>query len=132
MGTRILVVDDKEAHRFLAKSLLEPFGYEVVLAGSHKDAIEILKQTDEIDLILSDIAMPNSTGFEFIREVKAEPRFRDIPFVFISAIYWSEEDKRKGLQLGADKFIFRPLEARAILTELEEVLPPEKILHKGV
>jgi CheY-like chemotaxis protein len=125
--TRILVVDDMESHLYLAKSLLEPFGYEVILAAGQEEALQKLAKGDaQIDLILSDISMPKGTGFEFIQSVKADERLRNIPFVFITAAYWADADKQKGLSLGAAKFIFRPLEARAILTELEEVLPPEK------
>ncbi|HEY9791200.1 MAG TPA: response regulator [Candidatus Obscuribacterales bacterium] len=129
--TRILVVDDLESHLYLAKSLLEPFGYEVVVCNSHADAMNALATQGAFDLILSDIGMPGSTGFDFIKQVKADPRFRTIPFVFITATYWAEADKVKGMELGATKFIFRPLEARAILTEIEDVLQPEKRLSKN-
>lgn len=125
MKTRILVIDDLESHLYLAKCLLEPYGYDVSVASSCADA---LKQLDEqhFDLILSDVSMPNASGFDLIQKVKANPKAKDVPFVFISAAHWSETDKQKGLALGAQKFIFRPLEARAILTEIEEVLPEGK------
>ncbi|SRR5579885_376911 len=124
--TKILVVDDLESHLYLAKSLLEPNGYEVVIAGSRDEALHALRNKGPFDLIISDIGMPQGNGFDFIAKVKSDERFRDIPFVFITATYWEGSDKKKAQELGAAKLIFRPMEARAILTEIEEVLPPEK------
>ena len=124
--TRILVVDDLESHLYLAKSLLEPYGYDVVVAMSHVEAMNALESAGPFDLVISDVGMPNSSGFEFIKQIKSDSRFKHIPFVFITSTYWAEDDKRKGLDLGAARFIFRPMEPRAILTEIEELIPAEK------
>lgn len=128
--TRILVVDDLESHLYLAKSLLEPFGYVVVVATNADEAKRALDASEPFDLILSDVGMPERNGFELIKQVKAQPRFEQVPFVFISSTVWSDTDKKQGLDLGAAKFIFRPMEGRAIITEIEEVLPPGKRLSK--
>jgi two-component system, cell cycle response regulator len=127
---RILVVDDLESHLYLAKSLLEPFGYEVQVATGPGEALNALQSAGPFDLILSDIGMRDASGFDFIKTVKVDSRWKSIPFIFITATYWAEADKRKGIELGAAKFLFRPVDARAILTEIEEVLPPHQRLSQ--
>jgi two-component system cell cycle response regulator len=128
--TRILVVDDLESHLYLAKSLLEPYGYDVTVAASKDEAIEALQNSDMFDLILSDIGMRKGSGLDLLKAIKSDQRYSEIPVVLISATYWTEADRKNALALGAAKFIFRPLEARAILTEMEDVLPPGKRMSK--
>ena len=74
------------------------------------------------DLILSDVCMSEGTGYDFIRAVKADPRLRDIPFVFITSTMTDEKDRATGLALGAARFLFRPVEPDALLVEIEACL----------
>jgi CheY-like chemotaxis protein len=130
MTTKILVVDDIHSHIRLAQSLLEPFGYKVFTASSLDQAMNVLDNESPLDLILSDIGMPGSSGFDLIQQVKEKNQYKDTPFVFITSTYWAEDERQKAYALGATRFIFRPLEAKAILTEIEAALPEEKRLSK--
>lgn len=124
MPARILLVDNLESNLELGRILLEARGYQVVTAKHAEDALAFLKQkSDTINLIVSDINMPDKDGFDFIKEVKANPVLAKIAFVFLTATYWTDSVKKEGLKLGADKFIFRPADPRAIVTEIEEVIP---------
>ena len=74
------------------------------------------------DLILSDVHMPDETGFDLIRAVKSDAQLRSIPFVFISSTAWRDNDRQNGLALGAMKFILRPIDPQDLINEIEECL----------
>ena len=119
--TTILVVDNSPVNLELARSTLEPFGYEIRAARSVPEALALARETLP-DLILSDLHMPGQDGFDFIRAVKADPALSAIPFVFISSTIWRDQDRTDGLALGAEKFIIRPIEPQALLREVEACL----------
>jgi two-component system cell cycle response regulator len=120
-GVSILVVDNSPVNLSLAQSTLEPFGYQVVIAHSVIEGLEAARK-NRPDLILSDVHMPHESGFDFIRDVKADPQLRDVPFVFISSTVWGDSDQNTGLALGAAKFIMRPVDPADLIREIEECL----------
>lgn len=117
----ILVVDNSPVNLNLARSTMEPFGYEVVTAHSVTQGLDAARQLHP-DLIVSDVHMPGESGFDFIRAVKAHPELRSIPFVFISSTVWEDSDCKRGLALGAMKFILRPIDPEPFIKEIEECL----------
>ena len=119
--TTILVVDNSRINIELVKSIFEPFGYEIIAAQNIRDGLSLAREQPP-DLILSDLHMPGGDGFEFIREVKADPELSSIPFVFISSTVWGNKDQIDGLILGAQKFIVRPIEPQELLREVEACL----------
>jgi len=121
-GRTILVVDNLQANRELAVDLLEYSGYTVVTAHGARNALELARRAPP-DLILSDVCMPDASGYALIREIKREPGLRAIPFVFLTSTAINEADRRHGLALGAAKFLFRPLEPEVLLREVESCLP---------
>jgi CheY-like chemotaxis protein len=119
--TTILVVDNSHVNIELARSIFEPFGYEIIAAQNIQEGLG-LARTAHPNLILSDVHMPGKDGFDFIRMVKDDPELRLIPFVFLSSTVWQDKDRIEGLALGADKFIVRPIEPRDLLREVEACL----------
>lgn len=117
----ILAVDNSLVNLELLRSTLEPFGYHVITAGGTKQAMALLQNTRP-DLIISDVHIPGESGYDFIRVVKADPRLRQIPFVFLSSTVWRDHDPEVGLSLGADRFLLRPMEPEALLAEIEACL----------
>lgn len=117
----LLVVDNSPPNLELVRSLLGPFGYTVLTASNVADGLELARQAAP-DLILSDVHMPSADGFEFIRRAKADPQLQDVPFAFISSTIWQTSDPQKALELGAVKFIQRPIEPQQLLREVEECL----------
>jgi CheY-like chemotaxis protein len=117
----ILVVDDSPVNIELARSILEPNGYEVIQCASVREALAILRDTTP-DLILSDVHMKEATGFDFIKVLKADPKLKQIPFVFISSTVWEERDRVNGITLGAVKFIQRPTDPQSVLSVIERCL----------
>jgi CheY-like chemotaxis protein len=120
-GRTILALDDKQINLDLATAIFEAFGYRIVTATDPETALRLARKSPP-DLILSDVCMPGQSGYEFIKAVKADARLRSIPFIFITSTVTNEEDRKKGLALGAAKFLFRPVEPWVLLKEIESCL----------
>lgn len=122
-GVRVLVVDDRDINLTLKRSVLEPLGYEVWTARTMQQALASMRHTRP-DLIISDINMggEHGNGFDFIQIVKSEPLFRSIPFIFITSTFHDSQSRSKALQLGAARFIVRPIDPESLLQEIESCL----------
>jgi DNA-binding NarL/FixJ family response regulator len=112
---RILCIeDDRETAALIEEDLLER-GYEVVLASDGREGFAaILKHMP--DLVLSDISMPVMSGFEVLERLTAlAPRFRSMPFVFLTALS-DRENELKGRHLGADDYVTKPIDFDVLAT----------------
>jgi len=93
--------------RSLLVSTIETLeGYEIVEASSGFEALRLLPR-EKVDLIITDINMPDINGLELISYVKNNPNYRHIP-LFIISTESSEKDREKGLALGADEYLVKP------------------------
>jgi two-component system cell cycle response regulator len=117
----ILAVDNSPVNLSLVRSTLEPFGYDVLTAGTAREALDLARARSP-DLILSDVHMPGQSGYDFLQIVKRDAVLRSIPFVFISSTVWGDAERRTGLQQGADAFILRPIEPRELIDEIARLL----------
>ena len=109
---RILVVDDDWA---LWKSLLvrlEKEGYDVITATDGEEALDRLKEMP--DLVLTDIDMPRLDGLGFLKRMRAEKDFRDIPVVIMTAHATGAEEAAEGLDLGANDYVRKPFDWREL------------------
>jgi PAS domain S-box-containing protein len=118
---KILVVEDNEDSRVLLESLLEANGYEVECAENGKVALALATRRPP-DLIISDILMPEMDGYVLCRAVKADEQLRAIPFVFYTATYTDPRDEKLAMDLGASRFIVKPMEMDAFLIEIKTLL----------
>ena len=110
MSTTILVVDDSATTRSLVASFLAELGdTEVVEAASGFEALRVLPAR-RVDLIVTDINMPDINGLELISFVRANPNYRRIPVVIITTEN-SAEDRKRGLELGASDYLVKPFSA---------------------
>ena len=66
--------------------------------------------------------MSGETGYDFLQAVRSDPQLRGLPFVFITATMLNENDRAKGLALGADRFLFRPIDPEVLLAEIRACL----------
>ena len=109
MSLRVLVVDDSPAMRNLLKKILSQSGLPIEKILDAADGVEGLLRLREnpINLILSDINMPNMDGEEFVRQVKADKSFRDIPVLMITTDNSTARVLRLR-QLGAQGYICKP------------------------
>jgi CheY-like chemotaxis protein len=117
----VLVMDDNPVNLELASSILSTSGYEVQTAATMRDALHLARETVP-DLILSDVCMPDGNGYDLISVVKGDFRLRSIPFVFITSTMTVESERRKGLALGAARYLFRPIEPQDLLREIAACL----------
>ncbi len=101
----ILVVDDSVMTRTLEKNILESYGYQVSTACDGQDALAKLQEA-EFDIIVSDVQMPNMDGLDFTQQVKQDRRYKDIPVILVTALE-SDEDKKRGIEVGADAYIVK-------------------------
>jgi two-component system, chemotaxis family, chemotaxis protein CheY len=106
---RILITEDSPTMRSLLISTIETLdGYDIVEAASGFEALRLLPR-GKVDLIITDINMPDINGLELISYVKNNPNYREIP-LFIISTERSERDKEKGLALGADEYLTKPFD----------------------
>jgi len=101
----VLVVDDSITTREMEKSILEAYGYTVNLAGDGMEALEKVKEL-EYDLIVTDIEMPRMDGFSLTRELRNDDDYKDTPIIIVTSRE-KEEDKRRGIEVGADAYIIK-------------------------
>ena len=118
---KVLIVDDNNESRSLLETFLNRHDYQVFSAVNGKLALDIL-ENNSIDLIISDILMPEMDGYMLCNTVKSDPRWKDIPFIFYSATFTSRQDEIFALKLGASRFIRKPVESDLFLDIIQEVL----------
>lgn len=117
---RILAIDDNESNLKVLKLILEKEGYAVDTISNGFDAMPAIR-SNRPDLILLDVLMPDIDGFEICREVKSIEYLRRTPIIIISALN-QLEDKLKGIELGADEFLTKPINKRELLTRVKNLL----------
>jgi PAS domain S-box-containing protein len=117
----ILIADDLEENRYLLRTLLAAASHQVVEAANGVEALSQARRATP-DLIISDILMPQLDGFALCRECKRDAQLRSIPFVFYTATYTDPRDEALALQLGAARFIVKPVENEAFLSIIQELL----------
>lgn len=116
-----LVVDDIDVNVYMLRVLLEGRGYEVLEASNGIEALQSARQQAP-DIIVADILMPEMDGFALCREWKQDETLTHIPFVFYTATYTSSKDEKFALNLGAERFLIKPMETQKLVKVLEEVL----------
>lgn len=113
----ILIVEDSATTRALIRAVIDEFGeFETVEASSGFEALKMLPQ-QEYDLIITDINMPDINGLELINFVRNNARYKQIPIIIVSTER-SEEDKKRGLALGATAYVTKPFKS----VELQEII----------
>ena len=116
---KILVVDDEQDICEILQYNLETEGYEVVTANSAEEALKLPLQ--EYGLILLDVMMDEMSGFQMARKMKDNPATAPIPIIFITALE-GEDNMVKGLNIGADDYIAKPLSMKEVKARVRAVL----------
>lgn len=101
---RLLLVDDSFTTRALERSVLEAAGFEVVAVASGEDALLALSGPEELDGVVSDVAMGGIDGFELCRRIRGDARRAELPVVLVTSLS-SPEDRRRGMDAGADAYV---------------------------
>lgn len=117
---RVLVVDDSITTRTMEKNILETHGYEVTVAVSGSDALAKLEAAT-FDLMVSDVEMPGMTGFELTRKVRQMENTKNMPVIICTSLS-SDQDKRLGMEVGAQAYIIKGSFDQGTLLETVETL----------
>lgn len=118
---RVLIVDDSSTTRALIVSTIEEMeGFETTEAPNGFEALKRLPQ-QAFDLIVTDINMPDINGLEIVHFVKHHPDYRLIPMIIVST-EGSEDDIRKGLDLGAAAYVKKPFEPDHLRSTIRKVI----------
>jgi DNA-binding response OmpR family regulator len=117
---KVLVVDDTEANVKLVRALLRGAGYEVATAASGTEAL-LVAASENPDLILLDIMLPDLTGFEICQRLRAAPETRQTPIIFLTALH-EMEDHMKAMDVGGDDVLTKPINKLELLTRVKSLL----------
>jgi two-component system chemotaxis response regulator CheY len=114
---KILIAEDSSTMRSLIVSTISAMGnYQLIEAANGFEALRILPR-EKVDLVITDINMPDINGLELISFIKNNPNYKDTP-LFIISTEGSEKDRDKGLSLGADAYLVKPFNP----TELQDLV----------
>jgi CheY-like chemotaxis protein len=120
MGISILVIDDNPVNLKLAAEVLLADGHSVMRAGDAEEALQLLSLRMP-DLVLTDIGLPGMDGMELTRRLKADPRYRHLPVVALTASAMKGDEARI-LEAGCDAYIAKPLDTRQLASQIERIL----------
>ena len=128
MHPKVLIVDDEPNIIVPLQFLMEQNGFDVLIAQSGEEAIEMIMQHRPA-LILLDIMLPGIDGFEVCEIVRLKPEWRDTKIIFLTAKS-QDVDIAKGMVLGADAYITKPFSNAQIVNKVKELLIPSHEHHK--
>jgi two-component system, OmpR family, KDP operon response regulator KdpE len=126
MGTKILVVDDEPRYQRLLEANLLTEGYEVLTASDGMQALDTLSATP-VDLILLDVMMPKLDGFATCQRIR---QYSNVPIIMLTA-RGEEQDRVRGLDLGADDYLVKPFSATELLARVRAVLRRAQVAGEG-
>ncbi|WP_052001726.1 hybrid sensor histidine kinase/response regulator [Lyngbya aestuarii] len=120
-----LIVDDKKANLLVLQNMLEPLGFDIILAEDGQQAIDKAKQYQP-DLILTDLVMPVKSGFEAVKEIREYPELKNTKIIAVSASVM-QPDLQRSVIVGCDAFIPKPIDEKQLLSMIAEHLQLEWI-----
>jgi len=118
-GFKLLIVDDHAHNLFTLRTLIEQHMEVMILeATSGRQAIDITLRQPDIDLIILDVQMPELDGFRTASLLKLRKRTRDIPIIFLTAAFKSEEFQQRGYAVGAVDYLLKPIEDNQLINKI--------------
>ncbi|MDY6802372.1 MAG: response regulator transcription factor [Cyanobacteriota bacterium] len=120
MSGRVLLVDDEPGLREAVQAYLEDSNFTVDAASNAKDGWEMLQQNFP-DLVISDVMMPEVDGYQFLKQVREDPRFKTMPVVFLTAKGMTT-DRIQGYQAGCDAYLPKPFDPEELVAIVENLL----------
>jgi CheY-like chemotaxis protein/HAMP domain-containing protein len=122
-GRKVLVVDDDVRNIFALNSVLERRGMQVINASNGMDAIKLVESTEDLSLVLMDVMMPEMDGYETMRRIRGNHRFRLLPIIALTAKAM-KGDREKCLEAGASDYVAKPVDTAQLLSLVRMWLQP--------
>ena len=123
LNRKVLVVDDDIRNIFALNSVLERRGMEVISANNGTDAIKLVESTDGLALVLMDVMMPEMDGYETMRRIRSNAKFRLLPIIALTAKAM-KGDREKCLEAGASDYVAKPVDTTQLLSVVRMWLHP--------
>lgn len=120
MKNTVIVVDDSDTIRKFISFGLRLKGFQVITASDGQDALEKLA-AQPVNIVLTDLNMPNMDGFELIENLREDPEYKKIPIIVLTTESQLEERDR-AIALGADTYLIKPFKVDVITKEIDKVL----------
>ena len=120
MSARVLLVDDEPGLREAVQAYLEDSNFSVDVASNAKDGWELLQQNFP-DLVITDVMMPEVDGYQFLKQVREDARFKATPVVFLTAKGMTT-DRIQGYQAGCDAYLPKPFDPEELVAIVENLL----------
>lgn len=118
-GFKLLAVDDNEHNLFTLRALLEQhMDVDILDATSGRQALEIARAQPDIDLIILDIQMPEMDGFQTAQMLKIHKKTRNIPIIFLTAAFKTDEFQQKGYNVGAVDYLLKPIDDNQLINKI--------------
>ena len=121
MNAHLLLIDDDSRLSAMLRDYLHAAGFGVEVAGSLAQARQCLKAGARVQLVLLDLMLPDGDGLDLCRELRADPRYRHLPLLMLTA-RGEPLDRIVGLELGADDYLPKPFEPRELLARVRALL----------
>lgn len=118
---RILIVDDEPNIVISLEYLMKREGWETTVAADGEAALDALSGAPPPDLVILDVMLPKLNGFEVCRRIRAEPRWRTLQILMLTA-KGRETEVAKGLGLGADAYVTKPFSTRDLVAQIRKML----------
>lgn len=118
MNQHILIVDDSKTVRNLVSFIMKKEGYKVTMAEDGLDGLEKLFSAEKIDLIICDVNMPRMDGFTFIKNVREQDTYKDVPIIVLST-EGRQADIDLGIQLGANLYMVKPAQPEKMVQNVK-------------
>lgn len=121
MAKTILIAEDSASVRKFISLALKMQGFNVIAAVDGMDAIEKLPTIDQLDLIITDINMPNIDGIRLIQNIRADQMLKDIPIIILTSLS-DDKDIKAGMDAGANSYLIKPFNTKKIQYEVSKYI----------
>lgn len=113
-GKKVLLADDDVRNTFALMTFLDSQGMEVIVANNGKEALQLLEEHSQVDIVLMDIMMPEMDGYETMQKIRLQSRFRHLPIIALTAKAM-KGDKAKCIEAGANDYITKPVDTEKLV-----------------